>query len=332
MTEPLGAHAREEEEELPDEGYLEVPEEADEPEQVGLELDAPEGVDPDPDNPEEASDAEPAQTAPNYNQVAAKLRTKERDFGILSTRFDQVVGMMNQMMTQQQQLQFQQQQQGQEQEEPIDPEEDPAKYLVDQVGKINQRLDAGDQQAVQSQQVQAQQQVVTAAMGAAKQVWDQNPEAAKGAIQHLFDLSMEDLKSLYPSYTEDQLGGHVQNELMNRMVTLHQAGHNPGEYILEMAKRRGFVAPASANGDDEDASEALLDPRSQVRQAKTKQKKSRSLSNLSGVSSRTGKRTAKNMLKLSEDDFADEMRKTGMKFQDLLRSKARRDVNPGLDD
>lgn len=269
---------------------------------------------------EDAPEAPEGQTEESggysYNQLAARNRILERDMGVLGGRFDQVMSMMQGLASQQQQPQEEA-----SKDEPIDPDEDPGRYLIDKVEKISDRMEANEQQGIDQQRLMQQQGVVNAATAAAKATWDQNPENSKQALSYLYQLSYDDMASLYPNMTEQDISSQIQNELTTRVVMLHQQGQDPGQAILDMATRRGFAGNNGALAEGNDT------PVQQVKKAQVRQRKSRSLSNVKGGSSGVMKNDAKSFLKLTEDQFADKMRETGLTFADLLKGKGRESVS-----
>lgn len=300
-----------------DPGYQDLEDDLDDEDEVAA---APE--EDEQEAPEQQEPTKPPVDQKEYNRLAYDYRILQREQRELVRRFDHLIGVLSQP-----------QQQYQPEPQLPDPDEDLGGFLAGKLELMEQRQEYERMEKQQREAQEAIEREIQYAQSLASQYGRSNPEVYGNAVEFLTQQLWEEMREEYPTAMDEEIGGELYRQAQARLVTWVRAGKNPGEELMKMAKRRGFnfnAVAANGNGRPQPSVAKNGAAKQTIQARKEKQAKGRTISSLQGSS--PGQRlTAKKILQLSDDEFADEVRSLSkqrgrkLPLRELLKGKEKPD-------
>lgn len=199
---------------------------------------------------------------------------------------------------------------------PPDPRKDPAGFnawLFDQHQAARARAAQEAQQGQQKQvQTQRYEQFVTSYRQQLNDYVAEEP-ALQEAYDYLSQTRGEELVAM--GYSPADAKKMLHREELQLANLAMRAGVNPGQRLVELAKRRGWKPKAAA--DAEKAAADAADPAKKVERIADGQSRGKSLAQAGGSASPT-EMTANQLLAMSEEDFAAWTEKNPAKAKSLM--------------
>ena len=222
-----------------------------------------------------------------------RRKETERQLAELTRRSEERINMLLQRVTQPQSPQAQQQ-------APAlpEPDKDPVGHILGRIGNIEQALPVIAQalqgMGQQNQQAAAEGQLMQAAMAMEQDFANKTPDYQQ-AVAYLADQRHKELEALgWVNVAERQ--ALIRREALQLAATAIQSGHNPGAYVYNMAKIRGFQAPAPQQQAQQ------VDPAERLQNAnRGQQQMGRSLGNVRGNA--PPPLTAQRLWEMSDSEF-----------------------------
>ena len=191
--------------------------------------------------------------------------------------------------------------------QPPSPEEDPLAYIQHLGNEVQELRQMTEQERAALQQQQQLAQVIQQGDALAAQYRNEvGPEIYDKAFEHVVSTRRAELKAHLQD--EAMVEQALQNELIQGMIGAMQAGRNPGELLMEIAKARGF---------SHETAEKKAVAKSKAEMIERGQAQSKGLSN--AQSTGEGPITAKDIANMSQEEFNAYLAKNNISDEEAMK-------------